>query len=60
MQTYISKPHNGVIYIIERARKGSSKLVASSMPEHGPTPDYQLPLRRVPLTLRKEARSLLS
>ena len=59
MTTYISAPHKGTIYIIELARKGSSKLVASAMPEHGPTPDFFIPLRRVPLNLRKEAKNLL-
>jgi hypothetical protein len=60
MTTYISAPHKGTIYIVELARKGCSKLVASAMPADDPrVADTLIPLRRVPLTLLKEARSLL-
>jgi hypothetical protein len=59
VQTYISEPHKGTIYVLELARKGSKKLVASAMPEAQPVGDKLIPLRRVPLFIRKAARAAL-
>lgn len=58
-ETYISTPHKGVIYIIERARKGSSKLIASAMPANQPVGDEVIPIRRVPFTIRRAAKRYL-
>ena len=57
--TYISAPHKGTIYVLELAKKGCSKLVASAMPADRPEPDYPVPYRKVPLAIRREAKAQL-
>lgn len=44
-------------YILEPARKGSTKLHASSMPAIGGAGDTPIPLNRVPLHIRRAARA---
>lgn len=56
MQSFISRPHAGKIYILEIRRRGSSKIVASAMPEAAGL-DVPVTLRRVPLSIRREARA---
>ena len=44
-------------FIFERARKGSRKLNAYSMPADLPVLDSRIPWRSVPLHIRREARA---
>ena len=55
-QMVISQPAGGLIYILERARKRSRKLVASAMPEHDGV-DIRIPYRTVPLDIRRAAQA---
>jgi hypothetical protein len=57
--TYISAPHNGLIYIAELARRGCRKLNFSAMPELPIAADSRVALRSVPLAIRREARAHL-
>ena len=59
METYISAPIDGVIYILEVARQGSKKLSCSSMPADRPEPDWPIDIRKVPLRVRRAAREQL-
>lgn len=54
--TYISEPVKGTIYILELARKGCRKIVASSMPEAPTDVDHLIPFGKVPLHIRRAAR----
>jgi hypothetical protein len=66
-RTFISPPHQGVIYILEPTRRGASKLNASAMPEIV-TPamspqdavDRPIPYRSVPLAIRRMARKFFA
>ena len=65
--TYISRPHRGIIYVLEPARRGSRKLKASAMPAivtPGMTgceaTDQPVPYRSVPLAIRPEARKFFA
>jgi hypothetical protein len=58
-RTYISAPHKGTIYVLELARPGSRKLLASAMPEAPTAPDYPIPYRSVPLQIRRAAKAEL-
>jgi hypothetical protein len=53
--TYISDPVKGQIYILELVRRGCRKLRASCMPEIGKVGDCLIPLREVPLSIRRAA-----
>jgi hypothetical protein len=65
-RTYMSRPHRGVIYVLEPARRGSRKLNASAMPAiitpgmTGPATDQPVPYRSVPVAIRREARKFFS
>lgn len=58
---FISAPHRGFIYILERegARKEGRRLIASRMPERGREGDVLVPLATVPLAIRRAARDHL-
>jgi hypothetical protein len=47
-------------FVVEPARRGSRKLVASAMPAVGREVDVRKPWATVPLYLRKQAREALS
>lgn len=57
--TYISAPHKGLIYIAELARRGCRKVIFSAMPELPTAADSYVPLRSVPLAIRRAARAHL-
>ena len=59
LTTYIAT-HKDTTFILEHARKGSTKLVASAMPAHEPVVDLRIPLRKVPLFIRRAARAQLN
>jgi len=59
MLTYIAT-HKTTTYILERARKGSAKLIASAMPADRAEPDRRIPLNKVPIRFRREARAQLA
>jgi hypothetical protein len=63
---YISEPHKGTIYTLERAREDRRcrKLVATAMPakvtgDASKDGDVVIPLRKVPLAIRNAARTHL-
>lgn len=51
--------HLGTTYIFELARKGSTKIISSALPTYAPGGDYLIPLKSVPLTIRRAARAHL-
>ena len=53
-RTFISEPSDGLIFIAEQVRKGSSKLIWSVMPEHG-CGDSVIASVYVPLNIRRKA-----
>lgn len=61
VQTFMAT-HGAVVFIVERARAGSRKLVASAMPvdivpgNPAASVDQLLPWGRVPLKVRRAAR----
>jgi hypothetical protein len=64
---FVSRPHRGVIYILEPARRGSRKLNASAMPEivtpampPGEAADRPIPYRSVPLAIRRASRKFFA
>jgi hypothetical protein len=57
--TYIAT-HKNITFILEYARKGSTKLIASAMPAYEPAPDRRIMLRKVPLFIRRAARATLA
>ena len=59
MGTYI-EARGDTTYVLEFACKGSRKIVASAMPTNHPAPDVRIPLRKVPLQIRRNARAALS
>jgi hypothetical protein len=50
---YISAPIDGRIYVAERSRKGSSKLLWSVMPAHD-GPDVRIEAGNVPYRIRRQ------
>jgi hypothetical protein len=55
---FISEPHDGVIFIAERSRRGSRKLLWSSMPVVRITADVRIEAREVPNRIRRKAYRL--
>lgn len=51
--------HAGTTFILERSRKGSSKLNCSAMPTNAPGGDARIDLTSVPLAIRRAARTHL-
>ena len=49
---------NNTIYVLELARKGCTKINATSLPV-GPGPEVSIPLNKVPLSIRRAARQHL-
>lgn len=58
-RTFISAPIGGTIYILQLARRGSTKLNTYAMPAFLPEIDHPIPLTDVPLKVRREARAHL-
>ena len=52
---YISEPHGGQYYIAERSRRGSLKLLWSSMPVEPTAADRRIEARLVPYRIRRQA-----
>lgn len=52
---FISKPTGGQIFIAERSRKGSAKLLWSMMPVAPVEADCRVEASRVPRRIRKQA-----
>lgn len=51
--------HLGTTFILELARKGCRKIVASAMPTNAPGGDVLIPFNKVPLAIRRAARQHL-
>jgi len=52
---FISTPHDGLIYIAERSRKGSQKFLWSAMPEAPIGADVRIDASTVPRGIRRQA-----
>jgi hypothetical protein len=52
---FISAPFNAQIFIAERSRKGSRKLLWSIMPEAPVAADVRIEACAVPLAIRRQA-----
>lgn len=57
--TTFTAEQGGTVYVLERSRAGSKRLVASSMPANRPVIDRPISLRKVPLWIRRAARQAL-
>lgn len=55
---FISEPHAGHIFIAERSRRGSKKLLWSVMPVAPVAADVRIEPRAVPAPLRRRAYKL--
>jgi hypothetical protein len=55
---FISEPHEGQIYIAERSRRGSKKLIWSVMPVAPVAADVRIEPRAVPAPVRRQAYKL--
>jgi len=52
---FISEPHNGLIYIAERSRRGNRKLLWSAVPKEPIAGDVRIEARTVPRSIRRKA-----
>jgi hypothetical protein len=52
---FISAPIDGRIYVAERSRKGSVKLLWSIMPHAPVAPDVRVEANEVPMAIRRQA-----
>jgi len=52
---YISQPLGGRIFVAERSRKGSTKLLWSVMPQGSFATDVRIEARAVPYHIRRQA-----
>jgi hypothetical protein len=52
---FISAPHAGDVYVAERSRKGSRKLLWSIMPAAPIAPDMRIAACAVPIGIRRQA-----
>jgi hypothetical protein len=56
---FISKPHAGQIYIAERSRRGSRRLLWSVMPHAPVAADVRIKVQAVPLKIRRQGYRVL-
>ena len=56
---YISRPCDASIYVAERSRKGSRRLLWSVMPERSIIPERRIDASQVPTRIRRQAYRIL-